>query len=262
MRRPRAAPRAPAARGRAVLIVPPFAEEMNKSRKMFTDVAQGLSDRGVATVTPDLYGTGDSDGEFRDADIECWVEDLARAAAWAAEEGWPISGLLCVRTGCLLGARLAGNALSNPSHSVFWQPVTDGERFLTQFLRLRLAASMMEAGGAGKETAADLRERLRAGETLEVAGYELPGKLADELSKLKLTADAVARLGRVHWFEVVRHADAGLPGASANFITTANERGAAITAATVVGEPFWSTTEIVRLPDLVTRTVDAFSTLQ
>lgn len=253
---------APSGTGGAVLIVPPFAEEMNKARKMFTDVAQGLAARGTATVIPDLYGTGDSDGEFRDADVDAWLADLARTAAWSAEQGWPIVGLLCMRTGCMLGARLARDSVANIARSVFWQPVTDGERFLTQFLRLRLAASMMDGAGAGKESAAGLRDRLRAGEALEVAGYELSGQLASQLSSLKLAPDLTARLGEVHWLEVVRSTDASLPGASQQIVDTAKQNGVTITAGTVVGEPFWSSTEIVRVPDLVVRTVDALAPLQ
>jgi len=61
----------------AVLIIPPFGEEMNKSRRQFTEVAQRLVGNGFAVLVVDLYGTGDSEGEFSEASWEGCVR-LAR----------------------------------------------------------------------------------------------------------------------------------------------------------------------------------------
>ena len=47
-----------------VLVVPPFAEEMNKCRRMVTELAIRLAEQGIATLQPDFYGTGDSAGDF------------------------------------------------------------------------------------------------------------------------------------------------------------------------------------------------------
>jgi len=51
--------------GSTVLIAPPFGEEMNKTRKMLTEVAGALQVRGVATLVVDLHGAGDSAGASR-----------------------------------------------------------------------------------------------------------------------------------------------------------------------------------------------------
>ena len=53
-------------------MVPPFAEEMNKCRPMVTEVALGLAESGIASIVPDLYGTGDSGGDFSEGDWETW----------------------------------------------------------------------------------------------------------------------------------------------------------------------------------------------
>ena len=66
-----------------VLVVPPFAEEMNKCRRIVTEVALGLADRGVATLVPDLHGTGDSAGDFAEADWATWCGNLADAVEWS-----------------------------------------------------------------------------------------------------------------------------------------------------------------------------------
>jgi exosortase A-associated hydrolase 2 len=242
--------------GAGVLIAPPFGEEMNKTRKMFTEVGQGLLARGVATILVDPYGTGDSEGEFREASWECWVDDLSRAAEWAAQEGFPVRGLLCVRLGCLLGAQLAQKALPELRCSVFWQPVIAGDRFLTQFLRLRVAASMMEAT---RESVSGLRERLREGQCIEVAGYELAPTLAGDLEKLKLVDALDPRLGTLHWMELVRDPQGPLPAASEGCVRDGRSRGLEITVSTLTGEPFWESTEIVINEELVRSTVEVLA---
>lgn len=255
MRRPRGA-----ATGPSALVVPPFGEEMNKSRRMIAEVARTLAARGVATVLPDLFGTGDSAGEFDEATWEIWQDDVTRAAAWAASEGWAVSGLFCVRLGCVLGAELARDRLPGIRCTVFWQPVTDGERFLNQFLRLRVAASMMDS--QKRESAGELRKRLQQGESLEVAGYKLSARLAQDIDALRLTPALGPHLGELHWMEVVRDAAAPLPGASSQVLEAATAAQVATTVHQVAGEPFWSSTEIVQIAQLVERTAGAFTCLQ
>lgn len=239
-----------------VLVAPPFGDEMNKSRKMVTDLAEGLSARGIATLVVDPYGTGDSEGEFRDADWNGWVEDLHAAVAWAGAGGLRLHGLLGIRLGALLAAAVAAGLPQPVTRTVLWQPLVDGQRFVTQFLRLRVAASLMEDR---KETVGVLRERSRAGETLEVAGYELSPALLAQLDALQLDADAAAALGGLTWLEVVRAEGDGLPAASQAAVDSLRPRLARVAAGTAIGEPFWTSTEIVRIPALVGRTVQAFA---
>ncbi len=239
-----------------VLVAPPFGDEMNKSRKMVTDLAAALAGRGIATLVVDPYGTGDSEGEFRDADWTDWVEDLRAGVAWATAGGLRLHGLLGIRLGALLAAAIAAGLPQPVARTVFWQPQVDGQRFVTQFLRLRVAASLMEDR---KETVGGLRERSRGGETLEVAGYELSPVLLAQLDMLRLDPEAAALLGRLTWLEVVRAAGDGLPATAQPVVESLRTRLAAVQADTAVGEPFWTSTEIVRIPALVERTVQAFA---
>ena len=253
--------RRPAARssGVSVLLAPPFGEEMNKTRKMYTDVAVALAARGVASVLPDLFGTGDSDGEFRDADWDRWVENLALAAQWMASEGWPVRGALGTRLGCNLAAQAVRAGGLTLRTSVFWQPVADGSKFLTQFLRLRVAASMMEQDN--KETVSGLRQRLRDGEIIEVAGYEMSQRLADQLENVRLKDLLGAGLGDLHWAEIVREAQSPLPGEAERTLTQVRSAGIEPHVHLSAGEPFWTSTEIVRLPALTAHTVTQLSAL-
>ena len=111
-----------------VLIVPPFAEEMNKSRHLFTEVADALIESGIATVVVDLFGTGDSEGEFSDADWSVWKSDLAAAAQWARAQQITITKLLAVRLGCALGCEAARDNGWKLERTVLWQPVVSGTR--------------------------------------------------------------------------------------------------------------------------------------
>ncbi|MGQ0834943.1 MAG: hydrolase 2, exosortase A system-associated [Gammaproteobacteria bacterium] len=240
--------------GRGVLVVPPFAEEMNKSRPMIRDVARELLKHGVATVVPDLFGTGDSEGEFCDADWQVWKADLQTAAVWARREGWPISALLCVRLGCALGAAAARDSLPGIECTVFWQAVTSGPSFLAQFLRLRVAASI---GDDQRKTVNELREQLSAGQALEVAGYELTPRLAVQLEQVRLADVLGPQLGQLHWMDVVRRSESELSTSAREAISSAKSASVPVTACPVVGEPFWSSTEIVRVPALADRTVRA-----
>lgn len=240
-----------------MLVAPPFAEEMNKCRRSITTLSLLLCRHGIATVVPDLYGTGDSEGEFGAADLPTWSKDLNAAGEWAETLGCRPTTLLAIR----LGAAIAAHALSDRTlqpfeRTVLWQPVWDGDRFLTQFLRLRIAAGLMEDR---KESVAELRRRINDGEPLEVAGYELSSTLFRELSSLK--SDALpASLGRLLWCEVGRGPTEGLSAGSRQKADRyAKSHGpVAVRTEAFDGEPFWMSTETVVNAALLEATCRAF----
>jgi exosortase A-associated hydrolase 2 len=237
-----------------VLVVPPFAEEMNKCRRMVTETALGLAQNGIATVLPDLYGTGDSGGEFDEADWGTWLQDLQTASAWAQGMGHPVTGLLALR----LGARLALDALATDrlgsvDTTVLWQPVLDAGRHLNQFLRLRTVASM---NGPRQETLKQLRESLAAGQEVEVAGYSLSAALAQSLDAER-PSPGTARAGRLRCIEVVREAG-DVSAVAKGLVSAARHSGQDAEAVAEVGEPFWTATEIVVNRAVVDRTIAAF----
>lgn len=242
----------------AVLFVPPFAEEMNKSRRMFTLLAHELADLGLASLQVDLFGTGDSEGEFGDARWDIWLDDLQRAVGHLRATGAETVHLLALRLGALLAAELEQSASCPVGRVVLWQPVTNGDAFLTQFLRLRMAASLMD-GTQSKESTDDLRKLLRGGQSLEIGGYLLAPALADAIATRTLTAAPFARATAVEWIDVVAEAGRALSPASARCVETLRGRGARIGARTVVGEAFWTTIEIAAPAELLAATRVLFS---
>src|SRR5438477_12928924 len=89
-------------RPHSFIYVPPFAEEMNLARRMAALQARALAAAGTGVLLLDLFGTGDSDGDFCDASWELWMEDILVAADWLEGQGPTQIGLWGLRMGGLL----------------------------------------------------------------------------------------------------------------------------------------------------------------
>lgn len=235
-----------AVRGR-VLLLPPFAEEMNKSRHVLAAIARAFAASDYLAILPDLFGTGDSEGDFADADLEIWRADVDRAvAALGTEGGLHIVGL---RFGALLAADAARR---HPVDSLsLLQPVADGRLQLNQMLRLRLASGMV--GGGRRESSADLRRQLADGESIEIAGYGLSGRLAAQLETLALSDLGPGQTTRVHWLEIAAQADRELMPASQTVIEQWRRAGVSVDPAVIACDAFWATQELAFCPELAAR---------
>jgi exosortase A-associated hydrolase 2 len=242
-------------RGHTVVVVPPFAEEMNRTRRMVTLQARQLAERGVRVVVFDLFGTGDSEGEFGDARWEGWVEDLATIAAWSRAGRADRVDVLAIRLGSLL-AMEPGAAYGFDS-AVLWQPCVNGGNYLRQFLRLRMAEKLVN-DRAGTESVQTLLSRLMAGEPLEIAGYEVAAALAAAINIRSFDGARPPNLRSLRWFDIVA-SDDGAPAAStAAIVDRWRGLGLDVMCETVVGDPFWSLQEITIAPRLVEATTRAF----
>lgn len=241
----------------AVLHVPAFAEEMNKSRRAVANAARALAAQGRQVLIFDLHGTGDSSGEFREASWDGWLADVRQACAWLQQRSATAPVLWGLRVGCLLAAEVLESL--PVQQLIYWQPVTSGETALTQMLRLRTVGS---AAGAGerKETTRSLVEALERGETLEVAGYELPAAVALPLRAARLGAEAHAGR-RIAWLEIGLGEPPACSPASSLRIEELRARGATVDTTAVAGVPFWTTQEIDEAPALVAATAVAVGTL-
>lgn len=239
-----------------VLCLAPFAEEMNKSRRMLTLAARRLAADGWGVLIVDAFGCGDSEGDFADARWDVWLDDYAACARLLQTRHPGRLVLWGLRTGALLAAELAAGGRCSVDALLYWQPVPAGELALTQFLRLRLAAGLMDGS---KETAASLRERLQAGESLEIAGYELHPQLADALGRSRLLPPPAGV--PVHWLELVADTARTPSVAARRLIDDWCAAGHAVHAAHVVGDAFWATQEIAVAPALVDATAAALAGL-
>lgn len=235
-----------------VLYLHPFAEEMNKSRRMAALACRALAEAGHAVLQIDLRGCGDSSADFGDAGWADWQADVRLGLEWldAKAPNAPL-WLWSLRAGALLAAADWGR----PVNHLFWQPMTSGKLALQQFLRLKLAAEM--AGGASKGLMEQLKSELAAGRPVEIAGYRLSAALACGLEAAKLAPGGPA--GRVEWLELSTREDATLTPVSEQAIKGWSDAGWAVRPRLVQGPGFWATAEIELAPALIASTVEALA---
>lgn len=240
------------ARG-ALLYLHPFAEEMNKSRRMAALAARRLAARGVGVLQLDLHGCGDSAGQFHEARWDGWQADIKAGLDWLQARLGLRPGLWGLRLGALLALDYAARAAQAPARLLLWQPVLSGAQHLNQFLRLRVAGEMLQDGAATGGTTGGtsaLRARLQAGDILEIGGYELHPALA-----LALDGVDAARLAappcRVDWFELVPEAGRPPAAAAARLLELWRAGGVDVQLAALAGPAFWSTQEIAEAPALL-----------
>ena len=245
-----------------VVYVHPFAEEMNKARRMAALQSRRLAAAGFAVLQLDLLGCGDSAGDFGDATWPRWIDDVVFACHWlrarhpaAAGSAAPALWLWGLRAGSLLAVDAAAR-LAEPCDFVFWQPAPSGKLLLQQFLRLKLAGDLL--GGQVKGAMAQMRDELAAGRHLEVAGYRLDPALCAGLEQAALAPPALSP-GRVEWFEI-SPVDAAEPSPAAGQAASRwSGSGWTVRTHLVRGPAFWQTTEIEDAPALLDATLAALT---
>lgn len=236
----------------AVLYVHPWAEEMNKSRRMAALASRALAADGWAVLQIDLLGCGDSSDDFGDASWPAWIDDVTHAVHWlkARHPGAPL-WLWGLRAGALL-ACAAAPRIGGQLNLLFWQPALQGKALLQQFLRLKAAAQLADGGGKAILEAA--RADLAAGRPVEVAGYLLAPALAQGLEAATLAPPAGTPAGRLAWLDLSSQPEPALSPATQAALPRWHAAGWQVEVNTVPGPPFWQTTEIEDAPALVAAT--------
>jgi len=233
-----------------ILHLHPFAEELNCTRRVAALQARDLAAAGYIVLQIDLYGCGDSSGDFAEATWLQWQEDarcgLEFLAAQTSGELW----LWGLRAGCLLAAQAA--ACPHPTHLLFWQPVLTGAQILRHFLRLQLAGDTLAGGDNVGSTR--LRQRLAAGETLEIAGYGLSPAMAETLEAAVWPDNLSPR--RIECLEI---GNGRLSTLLSRQISDWQARGHAARTTTIDGPAFWLTPGTADFPALRQATLSAIT---
>lgn len=236
-----------------MLYLHPFAEEMNKSRRMAALQARALAQAGFEVLQIDLLGCGDSSGDFGDATWEAWVDDALLGSRWLERQPGPAPlWLWGLRAGCLVAAE-ALRRLGTPADLLLMQPPASGKALLQQFLRLKLAGNMTDGNSKGLMT--ELRAALSRGESVEIAGYAMSAALALGLEAATLAPPVqVSAERRLVWLELTSRPDAQWMPAALQPQQHWSDAGYAVSAELVSGPAFWQTAEIEEAPALVEAT--------
>ncbi len=128
----------PAPATKAILLCPPFGQDLIRSHRLYRQLANALVAEGIAVLRFDYYGSGDSAGSSADVDWARCVDDTVAAA-----------GKLRALSGCdriaAFGARLGGSVAFAAATAarlvelVAWDPVLDGAAHVAQLDALQAA---------------------------------------------------------------------------------------------------------------------------
>jgi exosortase A-associated hydrolase 2 len=236
----------------AVLYVHPFAEEMNKSRRMAALQARRFASEGLAVLQLDMLGCGDSSGEFGDATWDDWIADVLLGLIWLRQRHSAPLWIWGLRAGCLLAAE-AASEMQEPVSALFWQPPASGKAILQQFLRLKSVADAIQADSAPPE--GNAREQLASGQSVEIAGYEISPALADGLQRSQLKP--WSRLPRARWLELSTRTGLEPLPATLGALQLWQQEKVDADLQVLSGPPFWQTQEIVDAPAMVDASVQA-----
>lgn len=234
----------------AILYVHPFAEEMHRSRRMAALQARAFAEMGYGVLQLDLFGCGDSCGDFSAARWEIWKRDLAVTRAWLAARCPGPTWLWGLRLGALLALDYASTAPVDGL--LLWQPVLHGRAAINQFLR----AEALRPAETPPSTDT-LREHLLMHGQVDANGYTLPAELAnavDAVDAFELAMPACM----VHWLAAAGPAPDKLR-ASADSLARRWSGGAALRLHLLYGAvPFWANAATPECPAMLTATRAAF----
>jgi len=250
-------PRMPEPEIETVVIVPPFAEEMNRCRRMMSLQARALAGSGLRAILVDLHGTGDSEGDFSDAHWTVWCGNIVSVVSDIVAASRGSVSFLAIRFGALVLFDHQSDLVSRASKIVLWNPCTNGSTFLRQFLRIRIASQMSE-NNSRKESIAELMDRFASGESVEVAGYEISPELARSMSSAALITDDLEASPPMYWFEIVSNPSSPLPVASNAVIEQMQRDNIRLSVTAMCGEKFWNTVETTTVPSLINATTAVF----
>lgn len=239
----------------AVVVIPPFAEEMNKSRHLLTAVMRQLAAKGCSCFMLDNYGTGDSEGDLDSATTAIWRADLQHLLQKLAAEGFNQVSFIAVRFGALQLFDLLNhsNLALTAKQLVLWQPMFDINKFWQQFVRIKVAEAM--AGGA-KISQKDIEQQLNHGETVEIAGYPISPAFYQSLQHMQTSLPASLSQIELSWFETSQLDNIAVPVQKQLQLLQQNT---AVHFVQLKAESYWQTSELASADELISLTVQQLS---
>jgi alpha/beta superfamily hydrolase len=158
-----------------VVFCQPLAHEFYNAHRSSGQLSSALAAGGLAVLRFDYYGTGDSPGDWTEASVARWLDDIGCAADEMRRRG---CGRLCL-AGLRFGATLAAlfSAERGPVDAlVLLEPVANGKNYLRELEDLH---SRMLAGTPVAQN----------GPPQELLGFEFGDRLRQEIGRIDLRAN-------------------------------------------------------------------------
>lgn len=229
---------------RAFVMSHAFGEEKLWSHRVFVTMARALAERGYAVLRFDYTGAGDSGGDTAHASLDIHLEDLASAFGELQARCPRVerTGIIGLRLGAAYAAVFCERVAGDPRFSglaraplVLWESVTDGEAYFMELLRSNMATQMAVYGEV-RENREALMARIRAGDPVNVDGYDIGKALIESAGRPDLLPSTPLRhAGAVLVLQICASAQAK-PREDLQSLATRYARG---TFARVVEQPFW-----------------------
>lgn len=235
----------------AILILPPFAEEMNKTRHLMSAVMQQLAAAGCNCFMLDNFGTGDSEGDLDQASVDIWRHDILQFIELLQQQGYQRLSVIAIRFGAMqLFDLLNKDALALPLQNiVLWQPIFDVKKFWQQFARIKVAEAM---ASGNKISQKELEQQLLQGDTLEIAGYPISPEFYQSLLNIKAAIPAQLSDCQLSWFETSQIENIALP---VQKMLQQLQQHSDVNFQQFKEEPYWQTTELASADKLIASTV-------
>jgi exosortase A-associated hydrolase 2 len=250
-----------------VLYVHPFAEEMNKSRHMAARQAIDLANSGFAVLQIDLSGCGDSAGDFSEATWKAWIQDIRDAYCWMElhiepdlkNREKPPLWLWGLRAGCLLLAEAAQH-MNRGCSFIFWQPTLAGQKELTQLIRLQRVSNMLNTSDEDQKS--KLAPLGFNDGPIEVLGYILNPELVQDFAQAKLKPPSgTGSVQHLVWIEMMASESMEFALASMQTQQHWKDMGANTVSHLLKGTAFWSSNELINVPELISLTTRTMTSL-
>ena len=173
----------------------PLGEEKLWAHRVFVSYARRLAAAGYPVLRFDLSGNGDSEGSFSDLSMTVAHADLLSAVRRVRlMTGTAEVNLLGLRLGANV-AMMAAEQLPDVRNVILWSPITDGDRYVQELLRINVMTQAATYKVVRQERP-ELVAELEQGRTVNVDGYEMGWPLYSTLAALKPAAQPHAFAGR------------------------------------------------------------------
>jgi len=172
-----------------VLFLQGLFEELNINRHAFTQASITFSKNQIASTTFDYFGTGDSQGESRQATFKYWQNNILSQIACIKARGTEPIFIVAFGSAALL---LDDDILLKVNGVQLWHPEVKGARFIKKMERLDLLN-----GNAAL---------LKSKQYKEIAGYQVNNKLWSILKDRQYQLDAKNK-SKVTWLECIEAND-------------------------------------------------------